>query len=553
MKQTFAIACAFVLVLAIPFIFRAEQIRPGGAQDHVVIITPHTESIRHEFSIGFRRWYEEQTGRTVNVDFRVIGGTSEIGRFLESQYTNAFRLYWTDTLGRPWTQAVREAYGNPRISLPPDPREDRLEQAARRAFLSSNVSSGIDVSFGGGSYDFIQNSNRGFLVASDLLERHPSWFTETATPGDVPPAIPRTFAGETFYDIEGRWFGAVLSSYGIIYNRDSLRRLGLESEPTQWADLADPRFFGEIGVCDPTKSGAMTQAFEMIIQQQMQQRYRELSQNTDHAEATQLEAHAIREGWMAGLKLIQIISANARYFTDSSQKPNIDVATGDCAAGMSIDFYGRFQQENVLERSGDDRFGFRIPRGGTTLSADPIGKLRGARNNEVADRFIEYVLSEEGQKLWNFRVGTPGGPERYPLRRPPIRPTLYAPAHTEFRSDPDVNPYVAAEGFHYQAGWTAGLFNEIRVLIRVCFIDVRPELVAAWKAILQAEAEGRQLEADRARAVFSDLSRIDYEQTLGAIRDGIRGSPIDEVRLARELSNAFRDQYLEAERIANGD
>ena len=42
-----------------------------------------------------------------------------------------------------------------------------------------------------------------------------------------------------------------------------------------------------------------------------------------------------------------MLAANARYFTDSSQKPPIDVAQGDCAAGICIDFYGRAQAEAV--------------------------------------------------------------------------------------------------------------------------------------------------------------------------------------------------------------
>ena len=40
------------------------------------------------------------------------------------------------------------------------------------------------------------------------------------------------------------------------------------------------------------------------------------------------EAQAVREGWIAGLRLMQLIGANSRYFTDTSQKPPIDVAAG---------------------------------------------------------------------------------------------------------------------------------------------------------------------------------------------------------------------------------
>jgi iron(III) transport system substrate-binding protein len=394
----------------------------------------------------------------------------------------------------------------------------------------------------GGTYDFSVQAARGTLVDAGLLQKQPDWFSGEAIPGSLPEGIPEILSGERFFDDEGRWYGAVLSSYGIIYNRHSLSRLGIEKEPRQWTDLADPRYFGEIAVCDPTKSGSMTQAFEMILQQQMQLA---VAENSDR------EA-ALREGWLRGMRLIQKIAANARYFTDSSQKPNIDVGMGDCAAGMSIDFYGRFQQENILARSGDDRFGFHTPKGGSTISADPVGLLRGAPNAEVAKLFIEYVLSLDGQKLWNFQVGTPGGPATYALRRPPIRPELYAEPFNEFRSDAAINPYFAAKDFTYQREWTGRLFSEIRTIIRICFIDVRPELVRAWGAIIEAREAGRLEDAEQAEAVFADLSRISYDEAKTTIDAALKAPRIEEVRLARDLSDAFRGQYLKAEAIAQG-
>ena len=179
------------------------------------------------------------------------------------------------------------------------------------------------------------------------------------------------------------WFGSVISSFGIVYNRDAIKRLGFAAAPAQWADLGDPRFIGEIALCDPTKSGSITMAFENVIQQQMQAQL----------PATSSEAAAVRAGWMTGLQLIQRIGANARYFTDTSQKPPIDVADGDCAAGLCIDFYGNQQAEAVLRRGDSNRVGFTSPVGGTAYSVDPIALLRGAPNRHAAELFLEYALS----------------------------------------------------------------------------------------------------------------------------------------------------------------
>jgi ABC-type Fe3+ transport system substrate-binding protein len=552
--QVFTVV-VLAIVIGLPFVLRKSDLPTTMAENTVVIITPHTESIRQEFRRGFTEWYEQRTGRSVYVDYRVIGGTSEISKFLDSQYTNSFRNYWENELGREWSLEVQEAFNNPSVEAGQLPVEDSIEEAARRAYLTSNVGSGIDVFFGGGTYDFSSQAAKGALVDAGIQDLHPEWFVESAVAGELPVGIPKTMAGEQFNDEAGRWYGAVLSSYGIIYNRDSLAKLGIQSEPRQWADLADPRYFGQIAVCDPTKSGAMTQAFEMILQQQMQIRLKQLqsSPQSAHRDQEGLEDQAINEGWLAGMRLIQKIAANARYFTDTSQKPNIDVGMGDCAAGMSIDFYGRFQQENIRDRSGDTRFGFHTPIGGSTVSADPIGLLRGAENEAVARLFIEFVLSLDGQKLWNFEVGAPGGPEVFSLRRPPIRPELYTEQWNQFRSDKDFNPYVATANFTYHREWTGRLFSEIRTIIRICFIDVREELVDAWAAIIEARAEGRLSDAERAEALMQDLSRISYTEASTTIDAALKAPRIEEVRLARDLSNHFRNNYLEAERIARGD
>lgn len=535
------VAVSMAAVLGVPFLLRPEAPETTVGEAVVVVITPHTESIRQEFGRAFADWYEERTGQRARIDYRVIGGTSEISKFLDSAYTNAFRNHW-EALGRPWTLEVQEAFNNPRVMVDATAEDDTVAEAARRAYLASEVSSGIDVFFGGGTYDFSLQAGKGALVDAGLLEQHPDWFQERAHPGELPDGIPMELAGETFYDADGRWFGAVLSSYGIIYNRDALARLGIPAEPRHWADLADARYIGQIAVCDPTKSGSMTQAFEMIIQQQMQQ----LAPGGEATEA-QLE-----EGWDRGMRLIQKIVANARYLTDSSQKPNIDVAMGDCAAGMSIDFYGRFQEENILERGGRGRFGFHSPVGGSTVSADPVGLLRGARNGEVARAFLTFVLSPEGQKLWNFRVGTPGGPQTFSLRRPPIRPELYKAEWAPYRADADVNPYLATGSFTYHREWTGRLFSELRTLIRVCFIDVHDELAEAWAAIAEARREGRIDAANRAEAVFSDLSRISYTEANTTIDAALKAPKIEEVRLARALSDHFRMQYAKARDVARG-
>ena len=528
---------ALVTVVALPFLLRPKQAEAGQADGTLVIITPHNEAIRYEFAQGFQEWYRKKTGKSVAIDWRVIGGTSEIARFLESEYVASFQNYWTRKLNKPWGLAVQAAFANGRLAKEACPAE--LE--SRRAFLASEVGCGIDVFFGGGSFDFMQQAAAGRIVDCGLLQLHPEWFDENV--------IPQTYTGEPYWDNQGRWFGPVLSGHGMIYNVDALARLGVNHPPGEWADLADPRLLGEVALCDPTKSGSISKGFECLIQQKIYQEWERLAQESGKPRA-ELEPEAVRRGWESGLRLIQRIGANARYFTDSSQKPPIDVAAGNCAVGMCIDFYGRYQQQSANERSGTTRLGFASPPGGTILSPDPVALMRGAPHREIAVAFIEYTLSLEGQKLWNFKPGAPGGPKRYALRRMPIRRDFYAIADfLPHRSDPGDNPYGTTNPLVYRTAWTGGIFREMSFVIRVMCLDPHPELVAAWREISNDRLDVAT--RDRALAVMGDLAAVSYEQMFNRIKPALNSkNKADEIRLANELVSQFRRQYMKAVEIA---
>jgi iron(III) transport system substrate-binding protein len=535
-KQSIIVA-ALLAILVLPFALRPKQVAEGRVDETLVIITPHNEAIRHEFARAFRDWYQKRTGRVVAIDWRLIGGTSEIARFLEGEYTAAFQYHWTKTLGKPWNNDVLTGFANG--SLPADAPATAKE--ARAAFLDSNVSCGIDLFYGGGSYDFIRQAQAGRLVDSGILQMHPDWFTDEV--------IPQSFAGEVYWDKQGLWVGTVLSSFGIITNKDSLSRLGVTTPPRTWSDLADPRYAGEVALADPTKSGSIAKAFENVIQQQMQRVVFERMSTARYAsEAARKEAEdrAVADGWLAGLKLLQEIGANARYFTDSAQKVPIDVAAGDCAVGMGIDFYGRQQQEAVRRRGADDRLAYIAPEGGAVASVDPVGLLRGAPNKAAAVAFIEFSLSMEGQKLWNLKPGVAGGPEYFALRRLPVRKDFYdIDGIDALRSDPDEKPYAPQDRLIYHPERTGKLFRELAFVIRVMCLDTQPELKKAWRALIDAG-----MPAD-ALATFQDLSAVDYAAAGGRIRAALRSkNKVDEIKLANELGNRFRAQYLKTVELA---
>ncbi|MBV9657850.1 MAG: extracellular solute-binding protein [Verrucomicrobia bacterium] len=541
MLRNVLILLALAATVALPFALRPRDSALGPADESLVIITPHNEAIRAEFTRGFRAWYQARTGRTVRLDWRTPGGTSEIARYLAGEYEAPFENYWKNTLHRPWTDVVQKAFDNPRINpqhalenhptpkpadTPPSPMKLSAAETARWAFLNSEVGIGIDLFFGGGSYDFIQQAAAGRLVDSGFVHAHPELFNDSAT------GIPQSFGGEPFYDKDGRWFGNVVSAFGICFNVDQVQT----PLPENWRDLADPRFLRRVALADPNKSASVAKVFEIIIQQQMQLRALTAAGGT---------ASALADGWEQAMRIFLRMGANTRYFTDSATKIPIDVAQGDAALGVCIDFYGRFESENARNHSGRERLRYFNPVGGTSIGVDSIGLLRGAPHRQVALLFMEYVMSLDGQKLWNWKVGAPGGPERYALRRLPIRRELYAEEYKIWRADPEVYPYEEAKNFAYHPEWTGALFNPIRFIVRVLCVDPHDEARDAWSALIAANFP------PEATRVFEDVSAVSYAEAKGRIATALKDpDKLAEARLAAELSEHFRAQYRRAAEMA---
>jgi iron(III) transport system substrate-binding protein len=528
MRRTLLAASALLVVLALPFVARSTRDRPaaGGAVETLVVLTPHNEAIRYEFERAFHAAMAAE-GRDVEIDWRWPGGTAEITRTLSSEYAASFERHWTKDLGRPWSAAVASAFSRVGDGAPDEPR---------RAFLASDVGCGVDVLFGGGSSEFAKHAKAGRLVDAGIVARHPELFGAGG--------IPQTRGGETYWDRDGRWFGTCLSSFGVCYNRDVLEQLGVNEPPTSWAALAAPALRGELALADPTKSGSVGKAFEMIVQNQMNEALVRARAGGEQDPAA-LDRVATHEGWAAAMRLIRRIGANARYFTDSGAKIPLDVASGEAAAGMCIDFFGRFQGEYASRVGRPGRVGFATARGETSLDADPIALLRGARHRELAVRFIEFVLSEPGQKIWSFRRGTPGGPETYTLRRSPILPRLYDHAFDDARADPDENPYEEGRTFVYRPAWTSPLFSAIALVVRSMCADPDVELRDAYGALAAAHFP------PRATAAFDDVTLVDYDTVNGPLRAALQAAdPLEEARWAIRLVEHHRALYRRVTALA---
>ncbi|HYE02410.1 MAG TPA: extracellular solute-binding protein [Phycisphaerales bacterium] len=447
------VVLAFAGVLGLPFLVRARgergaQGNPGpgarGPAPRLVVVTPHVEQIRSEFSGAFARWHLREYGAEVAIDWRVPGGTSDIMKQLEAQYAAAF--------------------GAGRIGL--------AKGGAPRADPGTV---GFDALLGGGTYEH-GRLKRGIEVAGPGGAR-------TRLPLSVPAGFgaaelegwfgENRIGSQPLYDPDQHWLGTALSGFGIVYNRLVLAELGL-AEPRAFDDLTDPRYLGMLALADPRQSGSVSTAYESILSTQ---------------------------GWDRGWRTLREMCGNARYFASASTRPPIDVSQGEAAAGLCIDFYGRGQAQTVMrpgETPGTSRVGYVDPRGAVYIDADPVSILLGGPNPELARRFVRFCLSEEGQALWQFRAtgsadgrgnprgpgGEAMGPVTHELRRMPARRVMYEKYLGAF-IDP-VNPFELASEVP-PAGWRPG----IALVMGAMGIDTADECRAAWAALARArEAPG---------------------------------------------------------------
>jgi hypothetical protein len=448
----------FVIVLLLPLVFHGEQPVGKEASRQLVIVTPHNEQIRYEFEYAFEDWHQQEYGELVDVVWSVPGGTSEIRRMLLAQWAAALEQ------GRQPGGDADLVFGGGSYE------HQRLKSGATKRLARLDTEEVVAWLSGVGVADPPAAMERGEaaagIVHATIQQTSDGVWTIDASAGisDVPPMdldnLPEVYgrtevAGTRLWDADGRWFGTALSSFGLIANIDELNARGL-SIPEHWADLADPRLESAVSMVNPAQSGSVTTAFETILQ---------------------------RLGWTPGWRILRRAAANARTFSASSLRGPTDVAAGDAAMGVCIDFFGRYQQQALTEHGAGGRIVYVDPPGETTLDPDPISMLANPPDPELAARFIEFTLSDNGQALWQFapkqRAEGELGPRRYALRRLPARQWMYDRYFEQFLDQ--VDPFEnAATPEHPDRAMRAF----IAPLMQAMAMDERSTLQNAWRAII---------------------------------------------------------------------
>jgi len=170
-----------------------------------------------------------------------------------------------------------------------------------------------------------------------------------------------------FKDPDGYYSGSRLLNMVIAYNTDYIKK-----KPVSYKDLLAAELNNRVGIVNPEISGSALYAISclMLDQNYGQNYFKDLSNN--------------------GLEIVKNNSVLAQKIAD-----------GEISAGIIIDFSVR----NLKQQQPDLPIDYVYPGKGTIVIASPIALTKASRAPVASKRFIDWVLSVNGQNLLSSQLG----------------------------------------------------------------------------------------------------------------------------------------------------
>lgn len=202
-----------------------------------------------------------------------------------------------------------------------------------------------DIWFGGGSDAFLDAKEEGLIQAY----KSPN----AANVNDV------------FKDGDGYWTAVSIVVVGLVANNDRIASKGLDI-PSTWEDLAAAGFDGEISSPDPNISGTAYTTISGILQIM---------------------------GEDAGWEFLDRLFANVDYLEKSGSTPPSKALQGEFCLGIAPD-----PHITIMNNPGAPVTAV-FPEDGVLAWPSPVAIVAGAKNLENARKFVDWTLSDEGQKV----------------------------------------------------------------------------------------------------------------------------------------------------------
>jgi iron(III) transport system substrate-binding protein len=194
------------------------------------------------------------------------------------------------------------------------------------------------------------------------------------------------------YDADGHYHSTKLITTGIMYNTQAAMK------PTSWADLAKPEAKGLVAMPSPLTSGAAL-----------------------------IHAQTLAAVDSLGWDYYSQLKANEAVASGGNGAVLKSVASGEKAYGVVVDYMP------IREKAKGAPVEFVFPTEGVSAVTEPVGILSTSKNQEAAKKFIDFILSEDGQKV------------QLDLGYIPARNGLGVPAGFPAREDIKVLPVDASE------------------------------------------------------------------------------------------------------------
>ncbi|MCZ4293578.1 ABC transporter substrate-binding protein [Vibrio sinaloensis] len=227
---------------------------------------------------------------------------------------------------------------------------------------------------------FVRNGSGSTLAKIDAEKKNPRadvWYGGTLDPQsqagemDLLQAYQSPqleFIMDNFKDPakrKGNYSSAVyMGILGFGVNKDRLAEKGL-AIPRCWSDLTKPEYAGEVQISDPQSSGTAYTALATFIQ----------LWDEDKA-----------------FSYFKALDKNVSQYTKSGVTPSRNAARGEVAIGIG------FLHDYSLEQSKGAPLELIAPCEGTGYEIGGVSIINGARNQENAQKFLDFVLSKEGQE-----------------------------------------------------------------------------------------------------------------------------------------------------------
>lgn len=222
----------------------------------------------------------------------------------------------------------------------------------------------------------------GKILADVLWTSEVPDFYQLQAQGILQPYVPKEIKAlvNPLPDYDGSFTAVRLGTLGVAYNT----RL-IKTAPKTWADVQGPAFKGAYGIANPALSGTAYMSVSLLVKQ---------------------------FGW----GYIEALRANGAKMGKGSGQVVDDTASGDLLASLAVDYI-------TLDK---------VDKGATLalvypeemlVIPSPIAILKGSPNTEAAKKFVDFVLSKEGQTIIAQEGTLPVRsdvqvPDRFPL--PPV-------------------------------------------------------------------------------------------------------------------------------------